>query len=56
MGNLIRLGDIDAGTVARVETTNLSDQRLIAAVQDEAGQLKLIAWDAAANGVLTARC
>jgi hypothetical protein len=53
--HFIRLGDIGAGTVGRIAIAGLGDGRTVTAVDDDAGDLKLIVWDVTSDGKFTRR-
>ena len=53
--HFVRLGDASAGTAARITVADLSDDRVLAAVHDGSGNLKLIVWDVTSDGKFTRR-
>jgi hypothetical protein len=53
--HFVRLGDTGAGTVGHITVSGLGDGRVVTAVDDAAGNLKLTVWDVTSDGKFTRR-
>jgi hypothetical protein len=53
--HLVRLGDAEANGESLVASASLSDERVVTAAKDNAGNLKLTVWDVTADGSFTQR-